>query len=211
MGWRKNGDNLRATYLRAIECGMAGSQHAAGPGLVMVRDLRKPGPIFHIRAPHGPVNLEFLEAACNAEFDNQRGPLIRYLTKCPLGKPEQVALAQTLRKSERKNGRPVNVAILANEAVASMFYSHWLLANKRNGIRDYGHRAEMREIAVNFALEVASKYPSPASRLMPKMSKEIMVERILELMRRPNKRKPSFDSLINLMIEAENRNFRRNH
>lgn len=104
----------------------------------MVQDVRRPGEIFDIWAPHGPANLEFLDAAFKAEFDDEREPLIRYLSEELIGKPEQYAWVQILKRDKQKNGRPVNIAIFASESVASSFYSCWLRTNKERGIKDYG-------------------------------------------------------------------------
>lgn len=45
---------------------------------------------------------------------------------------------------------------------------------------------------------------------MPDMSREMMVEPVLELMNRPKDRKLEFNKLIELAVEAEKKSFRQN-
>jgi hypothetical protein len=153
------------------------------------------------------VDDSFVAAAIDAEYHDDRGPLIRYLSERPLGRQEQFALAQILEKPERKTGRPRELETLAAEAVASFFYREWRNRNRRSGISDHGHRGEMKDYAASFAVELACTYPADGA---PKEPEEHDVQAVRDMMDRPRHRRLTLDEALLEMVRRGNAKCRQN-
>jgi hypothetical protein len=201
MGWRATGKKLREQTLAGIDLLKAEQE----------RHLGKAKRILTILEPaDGPrVDPDFVGAAIKAEFHNERGPLIEYLSERPMGKAEQFALAQILKKPERKGGRPRNSNDAVAAAVATAFFKKWRSINKRSGIADWGHRMAMKHFAAAFAVELAYRYGDTRTVPSPETI-ERAIGSVLGIMGRTSRRQLTLDEALLLSIETANVNCRQN-
>jgi hypothetical protein len=97
---------------------------------------------------------------------------------------------------EPKNGRPHNEVARAAATMAHYLYSAWRRENKEREIRDYGHRREMKDFAVEavvediFALHFLN--PKLSWRLGCK-DKDKLIEVVRDLMEKPIENWVTFD------------------
>jgi hypothetical protein len=124
--------------------------------------------------PNFPANIGFTLL----EWRRRGNPkwLIAHLRKRRMSEEDQEDLAQALEgKFDRRSGRPRDIDLREAAHCAKTFLKRWRTLNKAKGISNWGHREEMMEEAVRFAIE--------------EQKLAVKAESVLEFLRRPNARR----------------------
>jgi len=93
---------------------------------------------------------------------------------------------------EPKNGRPLNEVARAATTISYYLYAAWLGENKERGIRDYGHRREMKDFAAQAVVEDIFVLHFSEPKLNYRLgcdSPEKLVEGVRDLMEKPKTRR----------------------
>jgi hypothetical protein len=110
---------------------------------------------------HGgrPIRLEPREfpTAIIAYLAGDHTKIVEYLCSHQLSRNQQAELSWAIEERARvKKGRPESLEHMNRKEMAScalQIYSIWKMENERLGIKDWGHREEMKYQACEFAVE----------------------------------------------------------
>jgi hypothetical protein len=172
MGWRENGEALRAHWHKKIE----GIKRELLPPRIeeladrlsetMARKVGR-GWAWTIASRRPDIaEPEFLDAL-DASSQDDMSPLAAYLaSEKPLGPKERERLAKFLPKPA-KMGRPKNHQLRGAAKMAVMFYREWRSMNQRMGTKDHGHADEMKCYAVEAVVEDLFTYNKEMEKRSP--------------------------------------------
>ena len=115
--------------------------------------------VYH-DTPHGQLVYYWIELVGNA-LHGKPSSLLKHLRR-GLTLVDSIMLADTLAlilpdlagRGKQTGGRPKRAWARSGANKAIKFYRDWKDANRRNGIRDWGHGDEMKDEACRFAIEL---------------------------------------------------------
>jgi hypothetical protein len=172
--WRANGDLIRDRARRFLS---AHAIHEFETNTARYGTVRG-GPWVQ------PMPAEWLATGFSEDYDHTRFDYVKWLR----AHPERMKVYDP----PLQGGRPIAESSRAAATLAYCFYETWRRENKNAGIRDYGHRGEMKDFAARAIVEdiyaVQFQPPSLAWQFTVE-SAEKFVELVRELMDKPRHRR----------------------